>query len=806
MTGPAVSPNSGATVGRRYLFISRLPVLGIVVVAALVTLAVAHIAGRWSREVAEDEQRAIFQRHSRERFELIFRGFERNAAAVHALATFFESSREVTADEFRTFTRPLLENYKSIVEFYWIPRFSAQPGEVSASAGGGLQPYPESCDLTAPSIAAGEPPVYYVAPGPGRLIHHGLEIFCERAFAKAAGRAWRTGSMIVSASVPIAMDQVDDRAFLIFMPVGRDRMSVDNTAGWRMSGFVAGLVSPRRTVETALHTTDPGGVDIWLYDAQADGLGSLLYFHSSRLRETQPETPALRLSAPGLFTKERLRLGDHEWLTFATTSVPGRYDPGDSAWPEFILLVGLLLTTLIGAYLASARSLSMALIRENEVRRKAEQEIKKLAFQDTLTELPNRLYLERRLAELIAGMQGGSQKLALMLLELNRFSEVNRAFGYEAGDRVLRSAAARLMHLDEAAILARFGASIFAVAWLLPSDTSAPADSARQVIARLEEPIEAGDITLIPKINAGLALYPDHASDVALLLRHAEAAKAMSRESASGVVLYETRFDVDPVSIALMAELKQAIGANTLDLVYQPQLDLRTGSICALEVLVRWVHPQRGTIPPDRFIPLAEHAGHITDLTFWILRSVLSQARSWPDFGRELSLSVNVSARDLYHPGFTDFLSERIAAQANSGIKLTLEITEGAILKEPETSIRTLHKLQEIGARISIDDFGTGYSSLSYLTRLPANEVKIDKSFIYGMLVDQRSYSIVRSIIFLAHELSLSVVAEGVEDEKTFAELKQMGCDRIQGYWLSQPLPQKALIQWLERRVDVGAP
>ncbi len=415
------------------------------------------------------------------------------------------------------------------------------------------------------------------------------------------------------------------------------------------------------------------------------------------------------------------------------------------------------------------------------------------AHHDALTRLANRNLLQITLDHYIAT----ETPLTLMLLDLDRFKEVNDTLGHPIGDALLCQIAPRLESALTGcnALIARLGGDEFTV--LIPGrDHQAEAETfARGLLANLAVPFQVEQMHLEISASIGIAFYPKDSTDPHTLLRFADVAMYHAKKRGNHIECYDPAYDEHtPQRLALMAELGNAIQQQQLELHYQPKLDLHTDRICGVEALIRWRHPTQGLIYPDAFIPLAEVSDVIHPLTREVLRQALRQQRDWKRmFDTPMPVSVNLSARNLIDERCVVAVSEALAEfDANPG-DLVLEITETALMHEPERAAQLLNDIAALGVKLSIDDFGTGYSSLGYLRRLPIGELKIDRLFVQDMVGNEQDAVIVRSTIGLAHNLNLKVVAEGVEDAATLDMLRQMGCDQIQGYHIGRPLAAEAL-------------
>jgi EAL domain-containing protein (putative c-di-GMP-specific phosphodiesterase class I) len=326
---------------------------------------------------------------------------------------------------------------------------------------------------------------------------------------------------------------------------------------------------------------------------------------------------------------------------------------------------------------------------------------------------------------------------------------------------------------------------------------------AEKVLTALEQPFRIEGQRFYISGSIGISLYPQHADDAGALLQRADVAMYLAKGSDIGYAVYEAmRDEYSPSKLALYGQLRQAIDSNQLVLNYQPKADMRTGRVQSAEVLVRWQHPEQGMIFPDDFIPLAEHTGLIKPLTTWVLNEALRQHRTWRNDGMDIALAVNISARTLHDSRLVTTIADSLALSSVVPSRVVIEITESALMLDPDRALEILTHLHDLGVRIAIDDFGTGYSSLAYLKRLPADEIKIDRSFVTSLASDDDDAVIVRSIIQLAHNLGLTTVAEGVEDAESWAMLTEMGCDAVQGYYLSRPLSSEDCGAWLAKLLD----
>jgi diguanylate cyclase (GGDEF)-like protein len=420
------------------------------------------------------------------------------------------------------------------------------------------------------------------------------------------------------------------------------------------------------------------------------------------------------------------------------------------------------------------------------------------AQHDALTDLPNRILLRHELQEALRARRSSSQPLALLMMDLDRFKEVNDTFGHRYGDQLLQQVGQRLLAtLGDAGTLARFGGDEFG--FMLPDADAARATAmAERLLEVLDEPLPLEGQSVALGASIGIALYPEHGADSETLLRYADVAMYVAKRSGGGHAVYSTDQDQHSAErMALASELRQAIEGEQLVLYYQPTVDCARRQVSGVEALVRWQHPQRGLIGPDAFIPLAEQSGAIKALTTYVLEAALRQCRAWLDEGISLTMSVNLSMRNLHDPQLPEIIGGLLARYAIEPPRLNLEITESSIMADPTRALQVLQDLRALGVHIAIDDFGTGYSSMAYLKGLAVDALKIDKSFVQKLASDASDRVIVRSTVDLGHNLGLRVVAEGVEDTVSYEQLARLGCDLAQGFYLGRPMPADDLLRWL---------
>jgi len=425
----------------------------------------------------------------------------------------------------------------------------------------------------------------------------------------------------------------------------------------------------------------------------------------------------------------------------------------------------------------------------------AEQRARHQALHDGLTGLPNRMLLLDRLQQAI----DAHARVAVVVLDIDRFKEVNATLGHHHGDLLLEQVARRLsIVVPETTTVARVGSDEFAVVLTDVGDEASTLEAVERLTDSFDRPISLDGVPVDTRCTAGIAIYPDHGDDADTLLNRA--IMALIEADRSGVPRATYRPEHDRFSLrrlTLIAELRGALDRDELVLQYQPNVPLRTGSRLGFEALLRWHHPSMEVVGPDEFIELAEVSGLIHPLTRWVVATAVAQCGRWRDAGLDINVSVNISARNFADTELTDAIAAALTDARVPPDRLVLEITESQLMSDPVVALEAMERVTALGVRISVDDFGTGYSSMSHLRRLPIDEIKIDQSFVLDMTRNESDRAIVRSIIELGHNLGLHVVAEGVEDNETLRALVDMGCDRVQGFLLAAALAADDVPSWV---------
>lgn len=461
-----------------------------------------------------------------------------------------------------------------------------------------------------------------------------------------------------------------------------------------------------------------------------------------------------------------------------------------------------------GQYVSSTMALqasTMVLDQTNDLRNQTvalEYQVMHDATHDSLTGLPNRVLLLDRLDQAIHIAFREKQSLALLVLDLDHFKDINDTLGHHSGDQLLKHVALRLQGVvRDSDTLARLGGDEFAIMLPLVKERHYVQIVIEKIQNAFLSPFVVGGLSLDVQASIGIAIFPEHGKDVDTIMQRADVAMYVAKQNNDGFAIYSPKHDKHtPKRLTLMGELRQAIDNGDLVLHYQPKINIRGNCTNGVEALVRWQHEEHGLIQPNDFIPLAERTGLIKQLFFWVVKTALEQAEQWHKDQLKIGIAINLSPSTLLDADLPDIITGLLASSNVPANYLTFEITEGSIIKDPERALDILVRLSKMGINISIDDFGTGYSSLAYLRKMPVSELKIDQSFVQDMLINENDEVIVRSTIDLAHNMGLKVVAEGVEEEEIAVRLKELGCDIIQGYFFSRPLNNNDCSDWLRSR------
>jgi diguanylate cyclase (GGDEF)-like protein len=755
-------------------------------IGVLLSLGAAFVTGRWEKHAT----RVAFEGVAANDLMVLQNGIHEYLSRLLALRTLFESaSEEVTRSEFEVFSRRLFENHPGLIRVGWLPKiYQKERADWEAAAVvDGVVGYRIRA-LTADGIVSPAPPrpqyfpVYFSTEAKNSGVY-GLDYSNEPGRWSIMARS-RDSDSIATLPVRLVYDiKGGTHGVLVSVPVyvkGTSRTTVADRRR-NLDGFVVGIFDLAQLLQS-IRTATAASSDIAINAYPPDlGRSAGPQYRLTPDFSSSPQTPVEAFaSEPWSAT---LRIGDADWQVRAVPTAGGRlaarYDRA-----LIVLAVGLILTLCVVIYLVLAG-------RNARQIEQANRRVLELARTDSLTGLPNRgVFLEQLQTALDARGRPRGDRFSVLLLDLDRFKNVNDSLGHAAGDDLLRLVASRLRSgLRDNDLLARLGGDEFAIIQAGCDDQGKGSiDLAARICQSIAEPFQLMGRRVEIGTSIGIAMVPEHGGDLEQLLKKADLALYRSKSAgrSCATVYDEAMFAELEARNTLEGDLRDAIARCQFELYYQPFFDLQSGARRGFEALVRWRHPVRGLVPPDQFIPLAEETGLIVPLGEWVLRRACDDATSWPE---AVKVAVNLSPVQFKQADLFDTIQ---SALRNSGLppqRLEIELTESVLLERAAENHAFMQKLRDIGVSLALDDFGTGYSSLSYLTAFPFDKIKIDKSFIGNLTKLPQSAAIISSVVTLARGLDATVTAEGVETSEQFDILRSLGVDFAQGYLLGRPAP-----------------
>jgi diguanylate cyclase (GGDEF)-like protein len=763
------------------------PALVAIGVGLLFSLAGAAAVARWEDRVNKIE----FENGAETQSIVMQNGMNEYISRLVALRTLFESANEeITRSEFETFSGRLFEHHPGILRISWLPRINRKErAEYEAAAiVDGMSSYRiKSLDgngfVTAPQSDEYFPVFYSTQPKTSPV--YGMD-YASVPDRRAALERARDNDRIAAIRTQLYGPKDGSRlpSVLVVVPVYAKGTSRDTVADRRrnVAGFVIGIFDLPSLMQSIRVTTGASpaiGVNVYPpFTARIVSMAEAVPDYSSAAAAPQ----SMRDVARGLHWSGILKIGDADWQVRAIPTAGG---PLETSYDRAlaVLIVGMLLTLSLATYLMLAGRNSRRLSLAN-------RRVLELAQTDILTGLPNRAFFLARLDEINDQMMASGPAFSILMLDLDRFKNVNDSLGHGAGDALLRLVAQRLKSAVRATdVLARLGGDEFAIIQEGCEDHRACATELAARIAKLViEPFLLPGHRVEIGTSIGIAVAPDHGSDPEQLLKKADLALYRSKSAGRNCfTIYDEAMSAElEARNTLEGDLRDAIARCQLEVHYQPFMDANTGARRGFEALVRWRHPTRGLIPPDQFIPLAEETGLIVPLGEFVLRRSCADAAAWPS---DLMVAVNLSPIQFKEADLFDVICAALRDSGLSPQRLEIEITESVLLERGAENHAFMERLKHIGIELALDDFGTGYSSLSYLTAFPFDKIKIDKSFIRNLTHQPRSSAIISSIVTLARGLDMSVTAEGVETAEEFERLKALGVKFVQGYLFGRPLP-----------------
>jgi diguanylate cyclase (GGDEF)-like protein len=741
---------------------------------------------------AERQFRIMAENH----FMVLQNGLDEYVNRLKAVRALFDSSADpVTRNEFEAFARPLLHENGAITTLSWVPRVLSSERAKHEREGvlDGIADY-HLKDIDAEGRMTVSPqrreyyPIFY-ATLPKTSPLYGLDLRSEpETLIELRGLRDqdRLGFSPVAALVSTGGTQ---GGFLFSLPIFKRGLPHDTVTERRrnLAGFVHGSLITAKMVSTIINENKtPKGLDLFFFLPGAGAQAMPYYIHPSRLR-TSALAPLTRASAStGYYWSRDLKADGQLWLTMIARPMPDGplIAHHDRAW--IVLIFGLILTGAVIIYILSSRSHALRMMQANK-------KVSDLAQMDSLTSLANRRAFVERLNAAFASCRRGGAPFAVLYFDLDQFKDVNDTLGHAIGDALLRQVASRVRaSIRENDIVARVGGDEFAILQGNADDVVASGALAAKIVKILAEPYVIGGNEVHVSASIGISRYTSDVADADAMMIQADLALYHAKADGRQCFRFHSA-DLDrqvQERVVIAEELRSALDRNELELFYQPQVELRSGRITGLEALLRWNHPKRGQILPSVFIPIAERSGQIQLLGQWVLDSACRQLRQWQDAGIAPELvGVNFSALDF--KGSAELDRQVSTSVEKWGVPpgmIEIELTESVLMDVTQQHEARFQRLRQLGVRIAVDDFGTGYSSLSYLANYPINRVKIAQELIFGVDTDARSAAVVRAAIRLAHELTIEIVAEGIETEGQAKFLLSAGCEHGQGFYFSKPV------------------
>ena len=788
----------------KYAF-KRMRQFGPGLLAATIGIAASVIPAFMIVQADNKDAERQFRVLADNRFMVLENGLNEYANRLTAVRALFDSSTEsVTRNEFEAFTRPLLNENAAIATLSWVPRITdaeraehERKGVLEGLPNYHIKDIGTDGKMTVSPKRSEYYPIFY-ATVPKSSPLYGLDLRSETATLAELERSRdedRLGFSPVTALVSTGDTQ---GGFLFSLPIYK-RSSLHDTIEERrrnLAGFVHGSLITTKMIDAIITgSKTPEDIDLLFFTPGGNPQAMPIYTHASRLR-TSALAPMSRAGATvGDSWSGDLTVDGQRWLTMVARPAPGGLGAPNHERAWTILILGFIITAAVVAYIRSSRLNAFRMMQVN-------QKVSDLAQRDALTSLANRRAFMERLETTFASYERRGAPFAVLCLDIDHFKDVNDTLGHAAGDALLRETADRLVEAVRVTdVVARLGGDEFAILQTNVRDLAAAGTLAAKIGEVIRVPFVINGNELHVACSIGISRYtPEVASPDAMMIQADLALYRAKEDGRNCFRFHSTDLDHEVKQRVVLAdEMRGAIGRNELELLYQPEVELRTGRILGLEALLRWNHPKRGQISPSIFIPIAERSGQIQGLSRWVLDAACKQLREWEDAGLAPDfLGVNFSA--LHFKGSAELDREvgdclkkwRIAPSM-----IEIELTESVLMEITQQHNDRFERLRQLGVRIAIDDFGTGYSSLSYLANYPINRVKIAQELVFAVDTEPRSAAVVRAAIRLAHELDIDFIAEGVENEGQAKFLLSSGCEHGQGYYFSRPVNAKRATELL---------
>jgi diguanylate cyclase len=788
----------------KYAF-NRMRQFGPGMLAATIGIAASAIPAFMIVQADDKDAERQFRVLAESRFVVLENGLNEYANRLTAVRALFDSSVEpVTRNEFEAFTRPLLNENAAIATLSWVPRITdAERAEHERK--GVLEGLPDYHikDMGADGKMTVSPgrseyyPIFY-ATVPKTSPLYGLDLRSETATLAELDRSRDQDRLGFSPTAALVSASGTQGGFLFSLPIYK-RGSLHDTIDNRrrnLVGFVHGSLITSKMIDAIINASKtPEDLDLFFFAPDGNPQSIPIYTHASRLR-TSPLASVSRApaTAGGSWSRD-LSVDGQRWLTMVARTAPGGVGTPNHERAWTVLLLGFIITGAVVAYIRSSRLNAFRMMQVN-------QKVSDLAQRDALTSLANRRAFMERVEATFASYERRGAPFAVLCLDIDHFKDVNDTLGHAAGDALLRETADRLIEAVRVTdVVARLGGDEFAILQTNVRDLAAAGTLAAKIGELIREPFVINGNELHVSCSIGISRYtPEVASPDAMMIQADLALYRAKEDGRNCFRFHSTDLDHEVKERVVLAdEMRGAIGRNELELLYQPEVELRTGRILGLEALLRWNHPKRGQISPSIFIPIAERSGQIQGLSRWVLDAACQQLRAWQDAGLAPGfVGVNFSA--LHFKGSGELDREVGACLEKWHITpsmIEIELTESVLMEITQQHNDRFERLRRLGVRIAIDDFGTGYSSLSYLANYPINRVKIAQELVFAVDTEPRSAAVVRAAIGLAHELGIDFIAEGVENEGQAKFLLSSGCEHGQGYYYSRPVNAKRAAELL---------
>lgn len=758
---------------RRYWTVAAIVAVGVLLMLATLQLERQHRRDHFSNDLmlrANDEAARIQ------------RSLDISIELLESIGGFFDSSEKVERGEFKSFVGDRFSSHPEVLGVQWVPRVddtqrAAIEEELRANHQvlGINEAGTDGKPVSAKRREEYFPVLYSVPVSPGDL---GFDFASKPELSEAMELSERTGVLRASGEVTIRRGADSVKGIIFLRPVYGKQTTRPATSNksLRLTGFATSALYPEGLFSSALTKYRPTGLDVMLVATDLSGGHSVLHFHPSRSRTAPIQEPSEEEIKRDTYREIGMKVPGSNWALIFRPA-PAFYEEHESSQQWVIIALGLL---LIGV---------SAVGRVKNIR--YTEQILSLAKTDALTGLANRMLFQDRLQQALARAERERGNLAVLFLDLDRFKHINDSLGHALGDELLKEVSLRLLRvLRKEDTVARMGGDEFII--LLPevSSDQAPAVLAEKLLDVVRQPYRVAGRVFYLSASIGISLYPEDGAEVDALVANADA--AMYRAKSKGRNTYEF-YSKELTEAAterwqLESELRHALENNAIQVRYQPEVELNSGRIIGAEALACWEHPERGSIPAERFIHIAEESGLIIELGEYVLEQACRQTMVWLDAGHPLRVAVNVSGRQIQRSDFVSVVERVLHETGLPPEYLELEVTESLIIDHAENVVEVLIALSRLGVSLSIDDFGAGYSSLAYLKRLPIDKLKIDRSFIKDLPKDEEDVAITQAVIALANSMGLRTIAEGVETSEQAEFLLRAGCALGQGFLFGRPV------------------